>query len=150
VPEAARELHERVRQAERAARKERKSSGVDVEELVGQAVEVGAAKVLTAQVDGPSAQELLGLADQVRARLGSAAVVLGTPQNGKVDLVAAVAPELVERGVRADDVVRVAAKVVGGGGGGRETLARAGGREAERLPEALTSAREAIESALRG
>jgi alanyl-tRNA synthetase len=150
VPEAARELHERVRQVERAARKERKSSGVDVEELVGQAVEVGAAKVLTAQVDGPSAQELLGLADQVRARLGSAAVVLGTPQNGKVDLVAAVAPELVERGVRADDVVRVAAKVVGGGGGGRDTLARAGGREAERLPEALTSAREAIESALRG
>ena len=47
-------------------------------------------------MDGPSAQELLGLADQVRARLGSAAVVLGTPQNGKVDLVAAVAPEAAE------------------------------------------------------
>ena len=59
-----------------------------------------------------------------------------------------VAPELVQRGVKAGAVVKVAAEVVGGGGGGKDTLAQAGGREPERLPEALERAREAIEAAL--
>jgi alanyl-tRNA synthetase len=50
--------------------------------------------------------------------------------------------------VRADAIVRAAAEVVGGGGGGRDTLARAGGRDPEKLPQALAAAREAIETAL--
>ena len=56
--------------------------------------------------------------------------------------------DLVERGLRADEIVRAAAKVVGGGGGGRETLARAGGRDVQKLPEAIRVARETIESGL--
>jgi alanyl-tRNA synthetase len=64
--------------------------------------------------------------------------------------VASVAPALVARGVRAGEIVKVAAAVVGGGGGGRDTLARAGGREPERLPDAITAARTAIEAALSG
>ena len=51
-------------------------------------------------------------------------------------------------GARADEVVRTAAGVVGGGGGGRDTMARAGGREPEKLPEALAVARAEIEKAL--
>ena len=74
--------------------------------------------------------------------------MLGSGADGRVDLVASVAPSLVERGVRADEVVRAAAEVVGGGGGGRDTMARAGGRDAEKLPEAMRVARERIESAL--
>ena len=61
-----------------------------------------------------------------------------------------VAPALVERGVRAGEIVKVAAAVVGGGGGGRDTLARAGGRDPAKLPEAIAAAREAIEAALSG
>jgi alanyl-tRNA synthetase len=52
--------------------------------------------------------------------------------------------------VRANEIVKVAAAAVGGGGGGRDTLARAGGREADKLPEAITAAREAVEAALAG
>jgi len=63
-------------------------------------------------------------------------------------LIASVAPLLVARGVRAGDIVKVAAATVGGGGGGRDTLARAGGRDAAKLPEAIKAAREAIEAAL--
>ena len=59
------------------------------------------------------------------------------------------APALVERGVRAGELVRLAAAAVGGGGGGRDTIARAGGRDPDGLPEALRVAREAIEAALR-
>jgi alanyl-tRNA synthetase len=65
-----------------------------------------------------------------------------------VHLVANVAPAAVERGVKAGDVVRAAAEVAGGGGGGRDTMAQAGGRDPEKLPEALATARAAIERAL--
>jgi alanyl-tRNA synthetase len=62
--------------------------------------------------------------------------------------VANVAPAVAERGVKAGDVVRAAAQVAGGGGGGRDTMAQAGGRDPEKLPEALATARAEIEKAL--
>jgi alanyl-tRNA synthetase len=67
-----------------------------------------------------------------------------------VALVVAVSPELVSRGVKASDIVKTAAQVVGGGGGGRDTMAQAGGRDPSKLPEALEAAREAIAAALAG
>ena len=63
-------------------------------------------------------------------------------------LVANVAPEVVERGVKAVDVIQLAAEQVGGGGGGRDTMAQAGGRHPEKLPDAIAAARLAIERAL--
>jgi alanyl-tRNA synthetase len=99
-------------------------------------------------VDELDPKALLELSDQVMQRLGESAVVLGTASGDRVHLVANVAPAAVERGVKAGDVVRVAAEVVGGGGGGRDTMAQAGGRDPEKLPEALAAARLAIERAL--
>ena len=60
----------------------------------------------------------------------------------------AATPGAIERGVKAGDIVKVAAKVVGGGGGGRDNMAQAGGREPAKLPEALDAARAEIERAL--
>ena len=62
--------------------------------------------------------------------------------------VASVAPALVERGVKAGAIVKAAAEVAGGGGGGRDTMARAGGRDPDKLGEALDAARAAIADAL--
>ncbi|HMD52708.1 MAG TPA: DHHA1 domain-containing protein, partial [Solirubrobacteraceae bacterium] len=59
-----------------------------------------------------------------------------------------VAPELVERGLKAGALVKTAAEVVGGGGGGRDTMAQAGGRDPEKLGAAIDAARGAIEAAL--
>jgi alanyl-tRNA synthetase len=75
-------------------------------------------------------------------------VVLGTAREDRVSLVAQVGPAVVERGVRAGEVIREAAEVVGGGGGGRDTMAQAGGREPDKLPDALATARAAVERAL--
>jgi alanyl-tRNA synthetase len=74
--------------------------------------------------------------------------VLGSAGESRVDLIASVAPSLVARGVRAGEIVKIAAAEVGGGGGGRDTLARAGGRDAAKLPDAIEAARRAIEAAL--
>ena len=62
--------------------------------------------------------------------------------------VASVAPALVERGVRAGEIVKVAARGGRRRGGGRDTMAQAGGRDPEKLPEAMEAARAAIEAAL--
>jgi alanyl-tRNA synthetase len=67
-----------------------------------------------------------------------------------VHLVAAVTPLLVERGVKAGEIVKVAAQVTGGGGGGRDTMAQAGGKDPAKLGEALEAARGAIEDKLKG
>jgi alanyl-tRNA synthetase len=119
-----------------------------VEALAGSAQSVAGATVLTATVDAPDAQTLLELLDRVRGRLDGAAVVLGTAADGRVHLAVGVAPELVARGVKAGAVVKTAAAVVGGGGGGRDTLAQAGGRDPDKLDDAIAAARTAIEEAL--
>jgi alanyl-tRNA synthetase len=123
---------------------------VDVKELVGRVDDVDGVRVLTEAVSGPDEKALLDLVDRLKSELGDAAIVLGSAVDGRVALVASVAPALVERGVKAGSVVKAAAEVVGGGGGGRDTMARAGGRDPSKLGEALAAARSAIESALSG
>ena len=105
-------------------------------------------QVLTAELPPVDAKSLPDLADQLKAKLGDAVVVLGTAPEGRVALIAAVAPSVVERGVKAGDIVKQAAQVVGGGGGGRPTMAQAGGKDPEKLGDALAAARAAVESAL--
>jgi alanyl-tRNA synthetase len=152
VPDAVGELRGRLQELERAARQ--KGAGgsgngaVDLDALLGAASEHDGVRVLTAAVDATDSRTLLDLADRLKAKLGDAAIVLGTAGEDRVDLVATVTPSLVQRGVRADDIVRAAAAVVGGGGGGRDTLARAGGKDPAKLPDAITAARQAIEAAL--
>jgi alanyl-tRNA synthetase len=106
--------------------------------------------VLLAATDAPDAKALLEVLDRVKGRLGDAAIVLAAPSDGRAHLVVSVAPSLVERGLKAGEVVKVAAAQVGGGGGGRDTIAQAGGRDPDKLDAALEAAREAIASALEG
>jgi alanyl-tRNA synthetase len=126
------------------------SAGPDIDALVGAAQEIDGAAVLTAAVDVPDAKALLDVVDRVKGRLADAAILLGTAADGRVHLVASVAPALVQRGVKAGAVVKVAAQAVGGGGGGRDTMAQAGGREPDKLDEAIEAARSEISSALEG
>ena len=122
--------------------------GVDVEALMSQATELDGVCVLSATVDAPDPKALPELVDHLKGRLPDAAIVLGGALDGRVHLIVGVAPSLVARGVKAGAVVKAAAAVVGGGGGGRDTMAQAGGRDPERLQEALDTARAAIEAAL--
>ena len=146
VVEAVGALQERAKQAAQAGAS---AAGTDPAALAQQAAQVDGATVLTEVVQAPDARALLDLADRVKGRLaGDAAIVLGTVADGRVHLVASVAPGLVERGLRAGQIVKQAAQVTGGGGGGRDTMAQAGGRDPEKLEEAIATARRAIVSAL--
>ena len=148
VPAAVEELRNRVRELEKQLKQGGGAAGIDEDALLAGAVPLDGATLIATTVDGVAGQELLDLADRLKAKLGDAAVVLGAVSEDKVDLVASVAPTLVERGVKAGEIVRLAAAEVGGGGGGKDTAARAGGRQIDRLPDAIRIARQAIEAAL--
>jgi alanyl-tRNA synthetase len=151
VPESVAELSQRVRELERAARRSPAGNGAaDLDRLAAAALQTAGATVLAAAVQVAGGEALLTLVDRLKGKLGDAAIVLGSAGEGRVDLVASVAPSLVQRGVRAGEIVKLAAQQVGGGGGGRDTLARAGGRDPEQLPAAIDAARAAIEAALAG
>jgi alanyl-tRNA synthetase len=124
------------------------AGGGDIDVLVAQATELDGVRVLSAKVDAPDPKALPELVDRLKGRLPDAAIVLGGALDGRVHLIVGVAPSVVARGVKAGAVVKAAAAVVGGGGGGRDTMAQAGGRDPERLQEALDAARAAIEAAL--
>ncbi|MEA2391001.1 MAG: alanyl-tRNA synthetase [Solirubrobacteraceae bacterium] len=149
VPEAIEAREAKRRELEQAARGSGAANGaVDVEALAARAAQSAGACVLAEAVPASSADALLALVDRLKGRLGDAAIVLGAVEEDRVHLVASVAPALVQRGVRAGAVVKAAAEVAGGGGGGRDTLARAGGRDPDKLPEAIAAARAAIDTAL--
>jgi alanyl-tRNA synthetase len=146
---AAERAAERLKELEsRAAKAESREAGEDAEELASGAADIGGLKVVTAQRDGVDQRALLNLADRVKSKLGEGAVVLGGASDGRVALVASFTGGAVERGLSAAEIISGAAEVIGGGGGGRDDVAQAGGRDAERLDEALAAAREAIERAL--
>ncbi len=107
----------------------------------------GGVNVIVQPVDGLDADELLDLSDRYKQRHAPAAIVLGSNEDGRVHLVASFDASVAEK-VSASDVLREAAAIVGGGGGGRPTMARAGGKDPEKLPDALAEAERLIVAAL--
>ncbi len=104
---------------------------------------VAGIRVLVREVPTAPPAELRNMADLLRSRLGSGVVVLGTRSDGKVALIAAVTDDLKAR-VPAGKLLKALAGRIGGSGGGRDDFAQAGGKEPERLPEALAGVAGAV------
>jgi alanyl-tRNA synthetase len=136
----------RVKELERALEEARAEvSSARSGDLASQAREVNGVKVLAARVEGDG-KALRDLADRLRDRLGRGVVALGSEQEGKAVLLVAVTKDLVGR-VKAGDLVREAAKLVGGSGGGRPDLAQAGGGNPAGLDAALAKVSELVKAA---
>src|SRR5712671_5781917 len=99
--------------------------------------EVAGVKIVTRKLDGVDPRTMREIADRLRQKHGSAVVALGSDLGeGKVALLVAVTPDLTAK-IKAGDIIKNIAPIVGGTGGGRPELAQAGGRDASRLDEAL-------------
>jgi alanyl-tRNA synthetase len=109
---------------------------------------VGDVNVIAQSLEGVEAQELLALSDRLKQKHAPAVVVLGSRVDGRVHLVVNLDRTLEARGLNAGELIKPVAAVVGGGGGGRATMAQAGGRDPEKLDEAIAEARRLIASAL--
>ena len=121
-------------------------SGGGMAELLAQAREVGGVKVLGVRTDVTDRSALRELAEQLRDKLGESIVLVGSESEGKAQLVLTVAKALNHR-FKAGDLIRPVASLVGGSGGGRPDMAQAGGTEIAKLPDAIQSIYDAVESA---
>jgi alanyl-tRNA synthetase len=137
----------RLKDLERALEEARsKVASAQSGDLAAQAKDVNGAKVLAVKVQGDG-KTLRDLADKLRDKLGRGVVALGAEQDGKAILLVAVTKDLTGK-VRAGDLVKEAAKLVGGSGGGKPELAQAGGSDPAGLDQALAKVSELASAAL--
>ena len=120
-----------------------KLAGSQSADLASRARRVNGVAVLAARVENVDDRGLREMADQLRSRLGSGIVVLGTQRGEKAVLLAAVTRDLVAR-YAAGKIIREIAPIVGGGGGGSPELAQAGGPDPSRLDAALDKVYEVV------
>ncbi|MCS7016477.1 MAG: alanine--tRNA ligase [Gemmatales bacterium] len=118
--------------------------------LLQQAEDYAGVKVIVGEMPSATEEQIRQQADRLRQKAGSAVVVLGWTDDTRVQLLAALTQDLVERGLHAGNLLRQVAPAVGGGGGGKPQFAVAGGREPAKLPEALQLARRLIHKYLTG
>ena len=114
-----------------------------------QVTEVKGVKVLAAAVDGVDMNGLRDLGDQLKEKLGEGVVVLASSMGGKVSLLAMATPGAMEKGAHAGNLIKAAAAIVGGGGGGRPNMAQAGGKNPEKIGEAIAKIPELVEGQLK-
>ncbi|MFA5982488.1 MAG: alanine--tRNA ligase [Methylococcaceae bacterium] len=118
-------------------------------ELSSQAVDVQGIKVLAVKLEDVDSKSLRDMVDQLKNKLGNAAIVLAVVDAGKVSLIAGVSKDVMGR-VKAGDLVNFVAMQVGGKGGGRPDMAQAGGNDPTNLVAALKQVPAWIESHLQG
>ena len=125
-----------------------KSAASSVASATDQAIEIKGVKVLSQRVAALDRGQMRTLVDNLRNKLGSGVVVLGSAaEDGKVALIVGVTKDLTSR-VQAGKIVGQIAQRVGGSGGGRPDLAEAGGKDATQLDAALAGAPEVVGSLL--
>ncbi|MEC2111333.1 alanine--tRNA ligase [Bacillus stercoris] len=125
-----------------------KLGNVEAGAILSKVKEVGGVNVLAEKVNAKDMNHLRTMVDELKTKLGSAVIVLGAVQNDKVNISAGVTKDLIEKGLHAGKLVKQAAEVCGGGGGGRPDMAQAGGKQPEKLEEALASVEDWVKSVL--
>ncbi|PFO03615.1 alanine--tRNA ligase [Bacillus sp. AFS076308] len=123
-----------------------KLGNIEAGNLVSNAKEIEGITVLSAKVQAADMNNLRNMADDLKQKLGSAVIVLGSAHDGKVNLIAAVTKDLIERGYHAGKLIKEVASRCGGGGGGRPDMAQAGGKDPEKLDAALQFVDEWVKS----
>jgi alanyl-tRNA synthetase len=121
-----------------AHRRAERAPGASADELLAQAAHVDGAAIVVSHVPELSPEEMRTLCDVLRRKQEKGlAVLLASASAGKVQLVAGLSRDLVEKGLHAGNWLKEVAPIVGGGGGGRPDLAQAGGKSPEKIPAAL-------------
>lgn len=138
-------LHDEIKGLERElAALHGSQSKMAAESLLAAKQTVKGLDVVMGQVQAKDMEDLRSIADMLRDRMPSGVVVLGAQQEGKVNFVVMATPTAIERGIHAGNIVKEVAKAAGGGGGGRPDMAQAGGKNPEKMNEALAVALDTI------
>ena len=120
----------------------------DAKKLLDKCEKIGAASIIVEQIPATSVEQARQAIDMLKKKAKSAVVVFAFSEDSKVTLLAGVTDDLIKKGIKAGDIVKQIAPIVDGGGGGRPQMAQAGGKNPEKIDEALTKASELIKQKL--
>ncbi len=137
--ESHKQLQKKIKQMQQAL------AGTNIDNLLEKVDRSLGVPVLSTQVEAEDMETLRDYLDRLRDKLGSGIILLGTANNGKALLVAAVTKDLLEKGFHAGKLVGEVAKLTGGGGGGRPDMAQAGGKDPGKLSHALSQVLSLVE-----
>ena len=126
----------------------RESAAESLDAALENVPEVAGVPVLAADLPGADMEALRGMADRFRQKYPSGVALLAAVADGKPNLIATVTKDLVERGLHAGELVKLAAEKVGGSGGGRPDMAQAGGSDGNKVDEALAVAESWVKDKL--
>lgn len=147
IPAKIEQLLTALKEAEReVAQLSHKLATSSLDDILAAKEEIHGVSVTTASVTADSAEGLRDMADMVLDKVGGI-VLLGAVQGDKVSFVCKVDKELTKQGYHAGKIVKAAAVAAGGGGGGRPDMAQAGGKDPQKLEEALKAGKEAVQGA---
>ncbi|MCM3111325.1 alanine--tRNA ligase [Lederbergia lenta] len=116
-----------------------KLANIEAGSMLNHIQEVNGIKVVANKVQAADMNTLRNMADDLKQKLGSGIIVLASAQNDKVNIIAAVTKDLIEKGYHAGKLVKEVAVRCGGGGGGRPDMAQAGGKDPSKIEEAIAS-----------
>ena len=147
IPAKIEQLLTALKEAEKeVAQLSHKLATSSLDDVLATKEEIHGVSVTAASVTVDSAEGLRDMADMVMDKVGGI-VLLGAVQGDKVSFVCKVAKELTKQGYHAGNIVKAAAVAAGGGGGGRPDMAQAGGKDPQKLKEALKAGKEAVQGA---
>lgn len=118
------------------------------DELLAAATRVNDVALICGELGSAGVEQLRGACDSLRSRAGSAAILLAAENEGKAVLLAAMTADVVARGIKAGDLIKEIAPLVGGKGGGKPDLAQGGGPDADKISEAVSAATAWLKSKL--
>lgn len=121
----------------------------EAEQILSCLKEIKGEKVLISEVRADSIESIRIMTDLIKKKIPESIIILGANINSRAALIAKVSPELISKGLRADEIINIAGKIVGGGGGGQAHQAQAGGKNAKKIPEALNEVEKIIRKKLR-
>ncbi|MUV39544.1 Alanine--tRNA ligase [Lentibacillus sp. JNUCC-1] len=126
-----------------------KLSHMEAQSLLDQTQTIAGVELLARKVNVKNMNQLRNMLDELKQNLSSGVILLAAENDGKVQLAAGVSKDLIEQGLHAGHLIKQAATICGGGGGGRPDMAQAGGKQPEKIAEALESAGSYIENHLK-
>ncbi|CAI9388374.1 MULTISPECIES: alanine--tRNA ligase [Bacillaceae] len=123
-----------------------KLSNIEAGNLVEKVKMVNGVPVLAASIPNVDMNNLRTMADELKQKIGSVVLVLGSANEGKVNIIAGVTKDLMDKGYHAGKIVKEVASICGGGGGGRPDMAQAGGKDPSKLKDALDFVEDYVKS----
>jgi alanyl-tRNA synthetase len=148
IPALLEKMQAQIRDLQRqAGQLKLQAARANLSDVLAQARQIRGVKVLSAVMPATDRSALREIADEMKGRLGSGIIVLGTSQEGKVALIAMVTEDVSKR-VPAGKIIKGIAPLVGGSGGGKPELAEAGGKDSSRLADAIERTYAIVEALL--